>query len=140
AFVCASEKHSRLVNRRNFETVGKSSFARSSAGATAPAIRAFAAKPAKPAERSPRTMARSDYGNLQSEWPSRYLSPFSLPNWRLRSPGRAISAWEGFVGKRPLPLGEGWGEGLATNPKTPFSPFLSERTGKGWRRVFFSCY
>ena len=32
-----------------------------------------------------------------------------------------------FVGKLPLPLGEGWGEGLATERKH-LSPFLFERT------------
>ena len=29
-----------------------------------------------------------------------------------------------FGDKLPLPLGEGWGEGLATKPKTLLSPFL----------------
>jgi len=35
-----------------------------------------------------------------------------------------------FVGKLPLPLGEGRGEGLATKPKILLPPFLSEWTGK----------
>jgi len=46
------------------------------------------------------------------------------------------SVCQDFVGKRPLPLGEGWGEGLATKPKILFSPFLSERTGKRMEESF----
>ena len=41
-----------------------------------------------------------------------------------------------FVGKLPLPLGEGWGEGPATKLKILFSPFLSERTGKRMEESF----
>src|SRR5437016_10095100 len=46
------------------------------------------------------------------------------------------SVCQDFVGKRPLPLGEGWGEGLATKPKILFSPFLSERRGKRMKESF----
>ena len=46
------------------------------------------------------------------------------------------SVCQDFVGKRPLPLGEGWGEGLATKPKILFSPFLSERAGKRMEESF----
>ena len=34
------------------------------------------------------------------------------------------SVCQDFVGKRPLPLGEGWGEGLATKPKILLSFFI----------------
>ena len=37
----------------------------------------------------------------------------------------------------PLPLGEGWGEGLATRPKTlPSRSFFIGADKKTWRRVF----
>ena len=38
--------------------------------------------------------------------------------------------------KLPLPLGEGWGEGLALERNPPF-PFLSEGPKKQRRRIFF---
>src|SRR3989442_1609623 len=40
---------------------------------------------------------------------------------------------------RPLLLGEGRGEGLATKPKILLSPFYLSGQEKGWGRVFFSC-
>ena len=41
------------------------------------------------------------------------------------------SVCQDFVGKRPLPLGEGWGEGLATKPEIRFSPFYRGGQEKG---------
>ena len=46
------------------------------------------------------------------------------------------SVCQEFVGKRPLPLGEGWGEGLAMTPKYFF--LLSYRSGHEKDGVEFS--
>jgi len=46
-----------------------------------------------------------------------------------------------LVGKRPLPLGEGLGEGLAMKPKIPFLPFLfSPSYGSGHKRRWESLF
>ena len=56
------------------------------------------------------------------------------------------SGCQGLAGKRPLPLGEGWGEGLATKPKILFllslleveSLFVWERPSEGLREELWN--